>query len=449
VSAILALVGRPNVGKSTLFNRLTRSRDALVADVPGLTRDRHYGHGRIGERRYVVIDTGGLEAAPEGVYREMARQTELAIAEADVVLFVVDYRAGPTAQDRLLAERLRLSGRRLLVVVNKAEGIDRALAASEFHVLGLGQPLAISAAHGDGVAELVEVALEPVARDGDEPAAPPGAERPPRVAFIGRPNAGKSTLVNRLLGEERLVVFDQPGTTRDSVEVEFERGGRRYLLIDTAGVRRRSRVDDAVEKFSVVKTLAAIDSANVVVLVIDGREGAADQDAHLLGYALEAGRALVIAINKCDGLDAGQREALRRHAAARLSFADYARTVLISARTGAGIDRLLAAVDAAWRAAMIRLPTPRLTRVLYSALERQSPPRSGRIRPKLRYAHQGGVNPPLIVVHGNALDAVPASYRRYLENAFREAFRIEGTPLRIAWKQGANPFDRARRGGPA
>ncbi|HEX5463463.1 MAG TPA: ribosome biogenesis GTPase Der [Burkholderiales bacterium] len=435
---IIVLVGRPNVGKSTLFNRLTRSRAALVADVPGLTRDRHYGHGRVGGRPYVLIDTGGFEpVAAEGVRHEMAQQARTAIDEADAVLFIVDARQGVIPGDLEIAQQLRESGRRLWLVVNKAEGVTRGVAAAEFHELGLGMPLPISAEHGEGVAELMENVLA------DFPAHEPEsdvADDHPRIAVVGRPNVGKSTLVNRLLGENRMIVFDEPGTTRDSIHADFERAGRRYTLIDTAGIRRRGRVSEAIEKFSVIKALQAIDDANVVILVLDARQDVADQDAHIAGYILEAGRALVIAVNKWDGLDAYARDQAKRVLARKLTFLDFAATHYISALNGTGLGALFGAVDVAYRSAMARLPTPRLTRALIDATTQQAPPRDGLIRPKLRYAHQGGTNPPTVVVHGNALNRVSASYRRYLERFLRRAFELQGTPLRVEFRQGNNPY---------
>jgi GTP-binding protein len=443
----LVLVGRPNVGKSTLFNRLTGTRDALVADLPGLTRDRHYGRGRFGERRFLVVDTGGFEpVSGEGISREMARQTERAIDEADAILFLVDGRAGLTGLDQEIASRLRATGRPVWLVVNKAEGMRPGMAAVEFHALGLGEPWPVSSAHGEGVGDLLEAILDRFPED-PEPEPVPEAQKVPRVAVVGRPNVGKSTLVNALLGEQRMLVYDFPGTTRDSIDVEFERGGRRYVLVDTAGMRRRARIDEAVEKFSVIKTLQAIDGCNVAVLVLDAREPVSDQDAHIAGYILEAGRALVLVANKWDALDAGARTRFRDDLERRLGFLAFARTLFISAQRGSGVDAVLPAVDKAWRAAMIDLPTPRLTRALMAAVERQSPPRSGLVRPKLRYAHQGGSNPPVIVIHGNALDSLPASYRRYLEHAFRAVFRLEGTPLRLQFRTGGNPF--ASRRAPA
>ncbi len=432
----LVIVGRPNVGKSTLFNRLTRTRDALVAALPGLTRDRHYGAGRLGGRGYLVVDTGGLEPDAQGVYVEMAKQARTAIAEADVVVLVTDARDGLTAQDRTIAEELRRTGRRVIVAVNKAEGMNHELANAEFHELGLGAPHAISAEHGEGITDLLEAALAgfPAEEEGEQP------DGGVRIAVVGRPNAGKSTLVNTLVGEERVVTFDQPGTTRDAIDVELTLKGRRYVLVDTAGLRRRGRVFESVEKFSVVKTLQAIDRANVAILVLDAQSDISDQDAHIAGFILERGRAVVVAVNKWDGLDAYARETAKRAIARKLRFLSFAHFHYISAREGRGVARLLASVDIAYRAAMAKLPTPKLTLALIAAVEKQAPPRSGYSRPKLRYAHQGGSNPPIVVVHGTGLSAVPESYRRYLEADFRKVFRLEGTPLRIEFKSGRNPF---------
>ncbi|MBI5658295.1 MAG: ribosome biogenesis GTPase Der [Nitrosomonadales bacterium] len=432
----LVLVGRPNVGKSTLFNRLTRSRDALVADQPGLTRDRHYGRGRIGERPFLVVDTGGLEpVAKEGILFEMARQTRQAVAEADIVLFLVDGRQGVTPQDKIIAEQLRRTGRPLLLLVNKAEGMQRA-AAGEFYELGIGEPLPISSAHGDNVSEMVELALEglPAQESAEEE-----ESDHPKIAIVGRPNVGKSTLVNAILGEERVIAFDQPGTTRDSIYIDFERAGRHYTIIDTAGVRRRGKIDEAIEKFSVIKTLQAVEDANVVVLVVDARQTVTEQDAHIADFVLQAGRALVLAVNKWDGLDDYQRETTKRDIGRKLHFLGFAKLHFISALHGSGVPGILKSVNEAYAAAMAKLPTPKLTRVLMDAVEKQQPPRS-RFRPKLRYAHQGGSNPPLIVIHGSALDKIPDSYRRYLERTFCEAFNLQGTPLRIEFKSGKNPF---------
>jgi len=436
VKTTLALVGRPNVGKSTLFNRLTRSRDALVADLPGLTRDRHYGKARVRERSFIVIDTGGLEPDAEtGIYAEMAAQTRQAIVEADVVWFIVDGREGLNAQDQVIAEELRRSGRQVWLVVNKAEGMRSAVVTAEFHELALGEPVAISSAHGDGVAELVDLSIPEDAAEGAN-------ERPdhPRIAIIGRPNVGKSTLVNQLIGEQRVIAFDQPGTTRDSIAIDFVRDGKPYTVIDTAGIRRRGKVTEAVEKFSVIKTLQAIEDANVAVLVLDAQQDVSDQDAHLAGFILDAGRSLVVALNKWDGLKADQREQVMRDFERKLHFLGFARMCHISALKGSGIGPLMAAVRGTYGAAMAHLPTPRLTRVLQEAVTRQAPPRSGLQRPKPRYAHQGGSNPPVIVVHGNSVEGLPDSYRRYLEHCFRDAFRLQGTPLRVSFRQGDNPF---------
>ena len=439
----LALVGRPNVGKSTLFNRLTRSRDALVADLPGLTRDRHYGRGRAGDRPFIVVDTGGLEArASEGIFHEMARQTMQAVAEADAVLFLVDGRSGITAEDREIAARLRRTGRPLWLVVNKSEGRSREEVAAEFHELGLGDPLPISAAHGDNVNALVELVLAgfPVEQTGGGEAGGRGT----RIAVVGRPNVGKSTLVNAVLGEERMIAFDQPGTTRDSIYVDFERGGRPYTLIDTAGLRRRGRVVETVEKFSVVKTLQAIEDANVVVLVLDALQEISDQDAHIAGFIVEAGKALVVAVNKWDAADSERRESVRREIDRKLGFLAFARFHFIAAQAGRGVNELLRSVDAAFAAAMAKLPTPRLTRTLIQAVARQAPPRNGLFRPKLRYAHQGGQNPPTIIIHGNQLDHLPDSYRRYLERVFADTFELRGTPVRLQFRTSHNPYARGK-----
>ena len=443
----LALVGRPNVGKSTLFNRLTRSRNALVHDQPGLTRDRHYGVARAGEREYLVIDTGGFEpVATEGILFEMAKQAKAAIAEADVVVFIVDARSGLTPGDATIAELLRRTGRPVLLAVNKAEGMQPERAANDFHELGLGDPLPISAAHGENVRDLVDLALERMpAQPPDEPEEPEG-ERRVKVAIVGRPNVGKSTLVNTLLGEERVIAFDEPGTTRDAIHLDFDRDDRRYTLSDTAGVRRRGKVTETVEKFSVIKTLQAIEDANVVVLLLDAVDGVAEQDTHLAGFILDAGRALVVAVNKWDAASKDAREAIKRDLDRRMGFLDFAAHHFISARESRGVGALMKSVDEAYAAAMARLSTPRLTRALQLAVERQQPPRAGMVRPKLRYAHQGGHNPPLVVIHGSALGHIPDAYRRYLERFLAEAFQLRGTPLRIQFKTGVNPYaDNARR----
>ena len=438
----VVLVGRPNVGKSTLFNRLTRSRDALVADLPGLTRDRHYGHGRMGAKPFIVVDTGGFEpVAKTGILSEMARQAREAIAEADVIFFLTDARAGLAPQDKRIAQQLREARARVYLVVNKAEGMNEAMVTAEFHELALGEPRAVSAEHGEGVRQLVEDALA------DFPVEPADEEVPdhPRVAIVGRPNVGKSTLVNRLLGEERVIAFDQPGTTRDAIEVELDWEGRRYTLVDTAGIRRRGKVFESVEKFSVVKTLQAIERANVVVLVVDASQDIADQDAHIAGYILEAGRALVIAVNKWDAIDAEGRKDIKSDLERKLSFLDFADFRTLSALKGTGIRELLASVDVAFAAAHAKLSTPRLTRALQAAVAQQQPPMSGRFRPKLRYAHQGGSNPPIVVIHGSAVDSIKTPYRRYLENTFRKAFKLKGTPLRIELRAAENPYAGKRK----
>ena len=435
----IVLVGRPNVGKSTLFNRLTKTRDALVADFPGLTRDRHYGRGVVGDRPYLVVDTGGFEPLVDtGILVEMARQTLQAVDEADVVVFLVDGRQGVTPQDKVIAERLRRSERPVLLAVNKCEGMNRAIAAAEFHELGLGEPFAISSAHGQGVRDLVNLALEGFPLD-EEPNA--DEEKTPRIAIVGRPNVGKSTLINTLLGEDRVIAFDQPGTTRDSIHVDFERNGKKYTLVDTAGIRRRGKVFEAIEKFSVIKTLQAIEDANVVILVLDAQDAITEQDGSLAAFVLETGRALVVAVNKWDGLKEEKREDVKKDIARKLHFLTYAKFHYVSALKGQGLPPLLKSVDAAYAAAMAKLPTPKLTRVLEAAVQQHQPPITGAIRPKMRYAHQGGQNPPIIVIHGNHLSKVPASYRRFLEKAFRTAFDLSGTPLLIQFKTGANPFD--------
>ena len=436
----LVLVGRPNVGKSTLFNRLTRSRDALVADQPGLTRDRHYGRGRVGERPYLVVDTGGLEpVAKDGILYQMAKQSRQAVDEADVVLFLVDGRAGCTPQDAIIAEQLRRTGKPILLLVNKAEGMQRAKVTTDFFELGLGEPLPVSSAHGDNVSEVVDLALENFPPEVEEEET--DREYPPKLAIVGRPNVGKSTLVNAILGEERVIAFDQPGTTRDSIYIDFERDGKQYTIIDTAGVRRRGKVDEAVEKFSVIKTMQAVEDANVVVLVVDAQDQITEQDAHVADFVLQAGRALVLAVNKWDGLDAHQRDTVKNAIERKLHFLSFAKLHYISALNGSGVDKVLKSVDEAYAAAMAKLPTPKLTRALIAAIEKQQPPKGARFRPKMRYAHQGGSNPPLIVIHGSGLDDVPASYTRYLERTFCETFKLQGTPLKIQFNSSKNPFE--------
>ena len=433
----LVLVGRPNVGKSTLFNRLTRSRDALVADLPGLTRDRHYGHGKLGSKPYLVVDTGGFEPlAKDGIVHQMARQAEQAIAEADAVIFVVDGRSGVTPLDKEIADKLRRAARPVVVAVNKAEGMKSGMVESDFHELGLGEPNAISAAHGEGVRGLVDLALASF----PEPEEDEEKSDAVRVAIVGRPNVGKSTLINTLLGEERVIAFDAPGTTRDSIEIEFERGGRKYVLVDTAGMRKRGKVFESIEKFSVVKTLKAIEDANVVILMVDAQADVSDQDAHIADFIVQSGRALVVAVNKWDGLDSYVREQTRAILQRKLKFLDFAKFHFISGKQNVGLEALFRSVNAAYAAAMTKMSTPRLARVLADAVARQAPPRHGMFRPKPRYAHQGGSNPPIIVVHGNAVDQIGDSYRRYLESTFRGAFKLQGTPLRIQFVTSKNPF---------
>jgi len=445
VKPVLAIIGRPNVGKSTLFNRLTKSRDAIVADFAGLTRDRHYGDAVSEGREFIVIDTGGFEPTSEtGIVHEMAKQTRQAVAEADAVLFVVDVRAGLSAQDHDIARFLRSAGKRALLVVNKAEGMSESPALNEFHELGLGTIHPVSASHGQGIRSLLDAALEGFdfgkADDSDDLS----DDRPIRLAVAGRPNVGKSTLINTWLGEERLVAFDQPGTTRDAIHVPFERAGRRYELIDTAGLRRKGRVFEAIEKFSVVKTLQAIADANVAVLLLDATQGVSDQDAHIAGYILDSGRAVVVAVNKWDAVDAYQREMLERSLAQRLAFLRYAEVLHISAKKRQGLAPLWNAIGQAHDASRAKLPTPVLTRLLQDAVAHQAPKRAGRVRPKLRYAHQGGMNPPIVVIHGNALDQVTDAYKRYLEGRIRAHFKLVGTPLRIELRSSRNPFDAQR-----
>jgi GTP-binding protein len=441
VKPVLALVGRPNVGKSTLFNRLTKSRDAIVADYAGLTRDRHYGNGRQGKHDYIVIDTGGFEPdAATGIYREMAKQTRQAVAEADVVLFVVDARAGISAQDHDIAKYLRRLGKPCLLVANKAEAVREGMPLVEFFELGLGDVHPVSAAHGQGIRALVELALAPLhLPELDEADAQSGVGTI-KLAVAGRPNVGKSTLINTWLGEERLVAFDLPGTTRDAISVPFERDGQKFELIDTAGLRRRGQVFEAIEKFSVVKTLQAIESCNVVLLLIDATQGVTDQDAHIAGYTLENGRAVVVAVNKWDAVDEYQRELVKRSIETRLPFLKFAAMHLISAQKRQGLGPLWASIVQAHKAANCKMSTPVLTRLLLEAVQFQSPKRSGMYRPKLRYAHQGGMNPPVIVIHGNSLEHVTDSYKRFLEGRFRKEFDLVGTPLRIELKTSSNPY---------
>jgi GTP-binding protein len=442
VKPVIALVGRPNVGKSTLFNRLTGTRDAIVADFAGLTRDRHYGGGHLGKREFIVIDTGGFEPdATEGIYREMAKQTRQAVAESDVVLFVVDARAGLNAQDHDIAQYLRRLGKPTILVANKAEGMTQGVQLVEFFELGLGEVLPVSSAHGQGVRGMLELALDAIpglSDDEDEDEAVDDGVI--RLAVAGRPNVGKSTLINAWLGEERLVAFDLPGTTRDAISVPFERDGQKFELIDTAGLRRKGKVFEAIEKFSVVKTLQAIEGAHVVLLLLDATQGVTDQDAHIAGYILESGRAVVLALNKWDAVDSYQREQIERQIETRLSFLKFASLHLISARKRQGLGPVWKSIISARASAMRKMPTPMLTRLLQEAVAFQAPQKGSMYRPKLRYAHQGGMNPPVIVIHGNSLEHVPDTYKRFLEGRIRKAFDLVGTPLRIEFKTSANPF---------
>jgi GTP-binding protein len=439
---VIALVGRPNVGKSTLFNRLTKSRDAIVADFAGLTRDRHYGQGKQGKHEYIVIDTGGFEPdASSGIFKEMAKQTQQAVAEADVVIFVVDARAGVSAQDHDIAKYLRRLGKPCLLIANKAEGMLEGVQLTEFYELGLGAVHPVSAAHGQGIRGLVELALEPLhLPDPEEESLEEGELGPIKLAVAGRPNAGKSTLINTWLGEERLVAFDMPGTTRDAISVPFERNGQKFELIDTAGLRRKGKVFEAIEKFSVVKTLQAIESANVVLLLIDATQGVTEQDSHIAGFILESGRAVVLAVNKWDAVDEYQRELLQRSIESRLSFLKFASMHFISARKRQGLGPVWASIAQAHKAATCKMSTPVLTRLLLEAVQFQAPKRAGMFRPKMRYAHQGGMNPPVIVIHGNSLEHVTDVYKRFLEGRFRKEFNLVGTPLRIEMKTSANPY---------
>jgi GTPase len=437
----MALVGRPNVGKSTLFNRLTKSRDAIVADFAGLTRDRHYGNAKHGKHEFIVIDTGGFEPTAEsGIYMEMAKQTRQAVAEADVVIFVLDARGGLSAQDYDIAKYLRKLGKPTVLAANKAEGMTEGVQLTEFYELGLGEVHPVSAAHGQGIRSLVEMAFEPLnlADEEDEDAAQDTGVI--KLAVAGRPNVGKSTLINTWLGEERLVAFDQPGTTRDAISVPFERAGQKFELIDTAGLRRKGKVFEAIEKFSVVKTLQAIESANVVLLLLDATQGVTDQDAHIAGYILESGRAVVLAVNKWDAVDEYERQQVQRQIESRLPFLKFAPIHFISAIKRQGLGPVWASIAQAHKSAMVKMPTPVLTRLLLEAVQFQSPKRAGMFRPKLRYAHQGGMNPPVIVVHGNSLEHVTDAYKRFLEGRFRKEFNLIGTPLRIEMKTSRNPY---------
>lgn len=448
---VIALVGRPNVGKSTLFNALTRTRDALVADVPGLTRDRQYGLGKLGHKPYIVVDTGGLTDA-DGLDGMVTRQALQATAEANAVLFMVDARSGLSGADETIAQQLRQSGKSLFLVVNKTEHLDLDIATAEFHSLGLGEPHPISASHRRGVRSLIDHVLttleealaesEPDSADSLQDSQEDQKDRI-RLAVVGRPNVGKSTFINRLLGEERMLAYDSPGTTRDSVEVPFEKQGQRYTLIDTAGVRRRSRVHETIEKFSVIKTLQAIEQSHVVVMMMDARQGIGEQDATLLGYIIDSGRALVLAVNKWDHLEPDVRNNVRRELARKLAFLDFAELHFISALHGSGVMDVLESVNTAYHAATRDLSTPELTRLLEAAVAAHQPPLVRGWNIKLRYAHQGGQNPPLIVIHGSRVEHIPDSYQRYLSNTFRKQLNLHGTPVRIEFRSGANPYQPA------
>jgi GTP-binding protein len=439
---VVAIVGRPNVGKSTLFNAITRTRDAIVADVPGVTRDRQYGYSRIGSVPCVLIDTGGLVEKPSGLEMQMRIQTEKAVAEADFIVFLADARAGLTPQDHQIAGELRRAGKPVILTINKSEGLDPDVVAADFQQLGLGQPQAVSAAHGQGCRELMDLVLAGV----DPGIAPQDDTSAIRVAVIGKPNVGKSTLVNRLVGEERVVASDVPGTTRDSIMVPFSRDGRDFMLVDTAGIRRQARVEDAVERASVARTLQAIAESHCVVMVLDAHESIGEQDASVLGQALERGRVLLIAINKWDGIPADQRDEIRRQLSLKLDFVPFAPHHFISARHGTGVGELARDVIRGFDSAMRAMPTPQLTRVLEKAMEAHQPPIVKGRRIKLRYAHQGGRNPPRIIIHGNQTVSVPESYRRYLANTYREAFDLYATPVAVDFRTDANPYDRLRAG---
>lgn len=437
---VIAIIGAPNVGKSTLFNRLTGTRDALVADEPGVTRDRQYGIAELDERRYLLVDTGGVTSTPETVQTQITEQAERAMDEADALLLLVDGRAGLSAADEELVRRLRRREARIYLGVNKTEGFTPGAAVADFHRLGVGEPVAVSAAHGHGVKRLISEILSAVPQTTDDEPDDEDSDTI-RVAFVGKPNVGKSTLVNRLLGEERVVAHDMPGTTRDSIRVPLERHGQRFTLIDTAGVRRRSRVDEAIERFSIIKSMQSIEAANVVTLIIDAREGVTDQDATLLEQIERSGRALVIAINKWDGLSHDDKARVRRTLDLRLNFVDYAAVYYISALHGSGVGKMMDAVVAAWGAAMRKFATPDVNALLEDAIMRHPPPMIRGRRIKLRYAHQGGSNPPRIIVHGNQVNALPDAYKRYLARYFRTAFKLRGTPLWIETRTGENPYE--------
>lgn len=441
---VLALIGRPNVGKSTLFNRLTRSRDALVADFPGLTRDRKYGTGDHNGRGYMLIDTGGLSGEETGIDEYMAKQTRAAIAEASALLFLVDGRQGLTAADEQIAHDLRMTGKPVFLLVNKTDGVDADQAAAEFYTLGFTEVYSIAASQGRGVTSMMDDILDQLGAEFQDEAEE-NDDGSIKIAFIGRPNVGKSTLINRILGEERVIAFDQPGTTRDSIFIPLERDDKRYTLIDTAGVRRRSRVDETIEKFSIIKTLEAIDRAHVVVMLVDAHDAVTDQDAHLLGLALEAGRSLIIAVNKWDGLESDQRDWIKQQLAVKLPFVlDFAEVFFISALHGSNVGLLYAAIQRAYTSAMLKVPTSRLTRILEMAVQQHQPPLTRGQRIKLRYAHQGGSNPFRLIIHGNRTEYVPESYTRYLTNYFRQTLKLVGSQIRIEYKTGENPYEGKR-----
>ena len=441
MNPVIALVGRPNVGKSTLFNRLTRSRDAIVADFPGLTRDRQYGNGQLGNKPFTVIDTGGITGDEQGIDAAMAEQSLLAIDEADIVLFMVDARAGLIPADMAIANHLRINRKKTWLVVNKVDGLQEDIATVEFHELGLGDTWPIAASHGRNVTQLIELVLAPFPELDDASMHPELDQRGIRIGVVGRPNVGKSTLVNRLLGEERVVVFDQAGTTRDAIEIPFERRGQPYVLVDTAGIRRRKNVKEIAEKFSIVKTLEAIKSCNVAIMVLDARSGLVEQDLHLLDYVLSSGRALVLAVNKWDGLASEAKEKMRAEIKRRLGFADYADLHFISALHGTCVGDLYPSVERAFASATARWSTNRLTTLLQDAVREHQPPMVNSRRIKLRMAHQGGSNPPIIVVHGNQTHALPDAYKRYLTNTFRKVLKVKGTPIRFEFRSGENPYD--------
>lgn len=437
---VIALVGRPNVGKSTLFNRLTRSRDALVANYSGLTRDRKYGEAEVDGKRFMVIDTGGISGDEEGIDHLMAGQSLQAVREADIVLFMVDCRDGLTLADQQLGEYLRVQNKQTFLVANKVDGLNYDVAMAPFFEMGLGEVYPIAAAHGRGVTSLLQTVLADVPAQEEAVEAEADAGKGIKIAVVGRPNVGKSTLVNRLLGEDRVVVYDLPGTTRDSIYINYERDGKAFTLIDTAGIRRRKNITLAVEKFSIVKTLQAIDDAHVVVLLLDASEGIVDQDLHLMGHVIDAGRALVVALNKWDGLETDHKSYLKTELQRRLQFADFADTHFISALHGTGVGHLYKSIERSYQAATEKLSASFLTRVLQDSVTAHQPPLVHGRRIKLRFAHAGGKNPPIIIIHGNQTSEVPAHYTRYLEKNFRKALKLHGTPIRVEYKSGDNPF---------